>query len=763
MKRSLSIPAVSTVAFTFGTLLIFFLSCSQLHGNTIYGNYVPGGFFTGIERAAYDPDQILALRFNSLYMSHDNGGTFSFSQHLLSHNLVDLVSDFSSNENHPNLLIIFSPLGPNDIVPERNPYILVSRDGGTIWARRSLPISPFNPEIFMDTRPVQPPVISPFSYRIMYPTYQGVLYSDNLGTSWNDFWHDGDAQLIRFHPTNENILYLAAILLEEDYQLLKTNNGGDSWNSILSLENNEVFSNLTICSSHPDTIIVTTSSRYLVTKDGGTSWRDLNGLGRKLILNADGDLLSLTYDNLFHSSDLGETWTPVFPEESPWPDFASSYGFIPDLILPYPDSPDSYFLSAFGLFFGTENSGQDWELLEGVANEGSSWLKANQDQSDVSYVMNDNSGLWRSGDRGQSWEHQWLRPISTYQISQTNPQQHIRSWNSYQDGELEAGIELSLDQGVTWEAIGEEILSAYEEINALSVAVCDNDPDHWFLSFNHHDSSQPYHTFQSHDRGQTWTGINESVGYVIPDPYNPDRIYFAECDSDLYVSEDGGDTFTLLQEGIFLNDMQFHEESGAILIHDTMEGILVSMDQGQTFIRNNIPQETASIQFIPGPEPILLASMPGGLHTSDDFGTTWNLYEQAIPVANNWECMKVCNDGTLYITTKTGRVWRYDDLFTSVAGSQESIPTLFTVEPAYPNPFNGQTSISYTIPSPGSVTVLITNILGREVTRLNKQYSTSGTKQITWNTQGLNLSSGTYIVQLQHNGVSRIRKVVLMK
>jgi hypothetical protein len=84
----------------------------------------------------------------------------------------------------------------------------------------------------------------------------------------------------------------------------------------------------------------------------------------------------------------------------------------------------------------------------------------------------------------------------------------------------------------------------------------------------------------------------------------------------------------------------------------------------------------------------------------------------------------------------------------------------------YPNPFNSQTTISYWLEKPSMVTLIVYNILGREV-YTSSAYQTSGTQQIIWNGKsatGTDIASGFYFYRLiVDDGLSPIRKMVVLR
>ena len=79
----------------------------------------------------------------------------------------------------------------------------------------------------------------------------------------------------------------------------------------------------------------------------------------------------------------------------------------------------------------------------------------------------------------------------------------------------------------------------------------------------------------------------------------------------------------------------------------------------------------------------------------------------------------------------------------------------------YPNPFNPQTIITYSIPVSELVSLKVFDALGREIRMLVSERQTPGTHSVTFD--GGNLPSGVYFYRLQAGSYSATRKLVLLK
>jgi aminopeptidase N len=90
-----------------------------------------------------------------------------------------------------------------------------------------------------------------------------------------------------------------------------------------------------------------------------------------------------------------------------------------------------------------------------------------------------------------------------------------------------------------------------------------------------------------------------------------------------------------------------------------------------------------------------------------------------------------------------------------------TVPLQFSLEQNYPNPFNPSTTIEYTIPESGIVTLKIYDVLGKEVATLVNGQNDAGKHKVEFDATGFN--SGVYFYRIENGSSVETKKLVLLK
>ncbi len=81
----------------------------------------------------------------------------------------------------------------------------------------------------------------------------------------------------------------------------------------------------------------------------------------------------------------------------------------------------------------------------------------------------------------------------------------------------------------------------------------------------------------------------------------------------------------------------------------------------------------------------------------------------------------------------------------------------------YPNPFNPDTKIMFTIPEPGNVELVFYNSLGETIKNISLNGLTKGEHQYILNSEKFGMNSGIYFYSINFNGNYKFGKMILVK
>ncbi len=113
----------------------------------------------------------------------------------------------------------------------------------------------------------------------------------------------------------------------------------------------------------------------------------------------------------------------------------------------------------------------------------------------------------------------------------------------------------------------------------------------------------------------------------------------------------------------------------------------------------------------------------------------------------------------LYTSVKIPKA---SDIITSV-NEQKTIPTEFKLEQNYPNPFNPSTVISYQLPVAGHISLIVYDVLGREVATLVNEFQQAGIHNSTFTIHNSVLPSGVYFYRITAGDFVQTKKMILLK
>ncbi|HPN39002.1 MAG TPA: T9SS type A sorting domain-containing protein [Melioribacteraceae bacterium] len=96
-----------------------------------------------------------------------------------------------------------------------------------------------------------------------------------------------------------------------------------------------------------------------------------------------------------------------------------------------------------------------------------------------------------------------------------------------------------------------------------------------------------------------------------------------------------------------------------------------------------------------------------------------------------------------------------------VETANNEIPTVYNLAQNYPNPFNPSTTINFSVPKAGLVTLKVYNLLGQEVAELVNEQLGAGNYDVNFNASSL--TSGVYFYTITSDNFVATKKMMLIK
>ena len=230
------------------------------------------------------------------------------------------------------------------------------------------------------------------------------------------------------------------------------------------------------------------------------------------------------------------------------------------------------------------------------------------------------------------------------------------------------------------------------------------------------------------------------------------------------------------------------------------DGIILHFD-GAIWYEQDSPSESYNSIYMVNNNTGWAVGSPGIIVNTTDGGLNWN-YQSNPDISkrdlndefylNASEGWTVGTDGIILHTTNGGALWKIEGAgittnmlravhftsskngyilgnnktllkYTLITGIKENgqIPASFNLEQNYPNPFDSETKVSYSLFIPAHVQLKVFNIFGQQVALLDEGFKPAGSFSADFT--GVGLPSGIYYYHLQCGERHETRKMTLIK
>ena len=607
--------------------------------------------------------------------------------------------------------------------------------------------------------------------RILAASSGGVFESADGGKSWSllDLGVSGGINALALTPGGT--LYAGG-----GPDLFRSGDGGVSWEPVdVGIEGARVLSML---AADGGLYLGTNSHGLLRSTDGGDSWHAVDTLLNETYIVAlgysGGAIFVPTWaKSIYRSTDGGATWTDV------------GSGLTRPRVNTFFTCGNGELL--VGLYAGgalrSTNLGDSWEELPALPGEVGIGAFGELHGGTLLCGL-EGQAVLRSTDDGASWTAS-ATGLTAMRIDDmlldTDGALHVTPFY--------LAWQKSTDRGETWIAV-DDVRPAGKRI-----AIGSNG----YL----YSAREYIGVFHSEDNGATW----------IPHQQGLDRPQFRS-----FVVADDGHMFVILRDGTCRhlppgseawqrigeplasrNLRELFSADGLLCASTNDDGLYWSSDNGGSWAKRN--EEQFGINCLASIGGALYAGTGGAVHRSDDGGVTWpRLGHETEAVVTS---VAMSPEGTLYVSTTARGILRLDAHTDEWHEENEGLPPAIVDEMAIdgggamfariswhglfrrgaapvrieadlplpervtlhanaPNPFRPSTAIRFTLPRPMAVTLIVTDLLGREVARPQPQADLqAGTQVRSFDAAGL--ASGVYICRLCTVDGVLMRKMLLTR
>lgn len=626
-------------------------------------------------------------------------------------------------------------------------------------------------------------LLNPDSTNVIFAAFNFGLYrSRDYGATWKSVLPGNDVRDIEFEPFHSNVVYAST----QYGAFYRSTNGGLSFTQITNGLPNTDVARIEIGVSPAD------SNRVYLLIDENNSSR---------------------FYGLYMSTDRGQTFTtqssfagkaPNLLGWSPTGNDTTGQAWYDLSLAVSPTNADTILVGGVNIWMSGDK-GVHWTLNGEWTGNGAPYVHADIHHiifypgSGSNYVVGCDGGVFETFNKGQTWNdisnNLEIGELYTIGLSGLTPGLNISGW---QDN----GTNLS---GIPWmQTAGGDGETAFIDYS---------DDDNMFASYENGS------LINSTNGGVNWHNavgnINEAGAWTTPwlqDPYRPDKAFvfagyenvwyakapdffwtrlsnwgirgkYINCiaispvnDNYIYVSR--GDTIYATTNGgatwsVINNSLPVHSYSSTSVTTDPQNPLRVWVTLSGFGAKNKVYQSdnggktwtniSTGLPNLPVNCIVCQPNSPEGIYVGTDIGVyyhdtvlnTWVDYSNGLPnvMVND---LKISPDnGTLVAATYGRGVWQTN---TYIATGVNTFATTKINANVYPNPTNGNVTLTMHENVPGDYTINIVTLLGQPI--FSEKVNINTNYIHTFNLS--NYGKGIYFLQIEGNSTETIKKIVVL-
>lgn len=673
--------------------------------------------------------------------------------------------------------------------------IYKSEDGGQTWQHKGLE----------ESRNIGRMVVDPRNPDIVYVAAMGNLFANSPdrgiyktidgGETWENvlFVSDSTGAIdVAVDPENPDTLYAA--MWERVRRPNRRSYGGPTCGIYRSYDGGENWQELT-------------NGLPTLPEDKGRIGIDVSASDPNILYAIYADSIGY-FKGVFKTIDGGDTWFET--SDGGLSGAYYSYGWWFGRIKVDPTDPDIAFVIGFTLY-RTKDGGNSW-------NDVSGW-DVHVDQHGLYIhplnhnfiVLGNDGGLYISNNGGNSWTWNETLPITQFYTCEVDNQMPWRLYGGTQDNGVNRTTSGTEDD---WEMIyggdGFQVLvdptdnnyvyaeSQYgglgrsinggESFVDATAGISQDDRFNWNcpLVFDPADPQTLYFgtnkLYKSVNQAVSWFPISgdltngeqpgnlayNTLTTIAVSPVNADVVFTGSDDGNVYVTQDGGQSWQNISSGLPKRWITrvVGDPADETVVYVTISGyrwddfmphVFRSADLGQTWedISSNLPEAPVNDLVInPTNNQILFVATDVGVYATWNGGTEWEMLGENLPnvVVNDLDYHQPVNK--LVAATYGRSLYTYDleqDTLTAVSEVQNENKILI-----FPNPFENLTTISFIADK--TKNIFISDISGKRV----KTFSLSNTQSVIWNgtdDKGRKVPAGLYLCIIQNGNRFYSKKI----
>lgn len=557
------------------------------------------------------------------------------------------------------------------------------------------------------------------------------------------------------------------IVVGDNGKAYLTTNGGNSW----TLQANTGTRNLLKAKYFPDGIVAVGEYGTILTKTGTSDFQ-------QVVTRTDNDIRGVTGVSFSetHVCGGGGFIRNNRNGRSNFFNFEINPMLANLVDIHYSDASTGFAVSSLNYaVIRTTNGGSNWELPPG-ATVSFNWVQKTPAGGGIgnnlcmhpfdrntAYVVYGNK-VYVSRDRGDSWSQISTISLGTRAHSFYVTPLDTSVWLAAIEGAPDMVVRTT-DHGQNWTSVIARNFSSYGQ----PLEMDQNRPGTFYFA----PDGTTTGFFKSTDNGATFNSVSNSNPFTSP----CDIIAMWDSSEVLYVGDDGADIFKSSNNGVNWTLVKPTSSSEVPSMCNTVfdKSICYATTWGSSQVFRTVNHgdnwNIVSVNSGSGwgsdlchedPTVILTGNYGSQAYLSTNGGA--NFFNVNTGLSGAGAGIMVAERGWM-LNMQTGNLFKLNINYSVLTSAEESqitgIADSYSLSQNFPNPFNPSTTIRFSIPESGVISLKVFDRLGREVAVLSEGFRNTGVYESSFDASSL--SSGVYFYTLKGRSFSETKKMLLIK